>query len=124
MARVEILAGRERRRFWSDEQKRAILAESATSGFPAAAIARRHDIAPQQLYTWRRLARAEGRPAKAPKFLPVVVGAGAEPAPEASRRAVGGARVEVCCANGRSLQIDACLDAEILKALIRAVEAA
>jgi hypothetical protein len=36
MARVEILAGRERRRFWSDEQKRAILEEAATSGLTMA----------------------------------------------------------------------------------------
>jgi transposase len=54
MARVEILAGRERRRFWSDEQKRAILEEASTSGSTMADVARRHDIVPQQIYTWRR----------------------------------------------------------------------
>ena len=51
MARVEILSGRERRRFWSDEQKRAILDEAAASGLTLADVARRHDIVPQQIYT-------------------------------------------------------------------------
>lgn len=39
MARLEIFAGRERRRFWSEEQKRAILAEAAASGSTMTAVA-------------------------------------------------------------------------------------
>jgi transposase len=75
MARVEILAGRERRRFWSDEQKRAILEEAATSGLTMADMARRHDIVPQQIYTWRRQLGLSAPVATAPTFLPVVVAA-------------------------------------------------
>ncbi|MGL4965388.1 MAG: transposase [Inquilinus sp.] len=54
MARVEILTGRERRRAWSDDQKLTILEEVATSRLGVAAIARRHDLVPQQVYRWRR----------------------------------------------------------------------
>jgi len=52
--RVEILSGVERRRVWSDEEKLRILDEIAASGLSVAAIARRHDILPQQIYTWRK----------------------------------------------------------------------
>ena len=54
MGRVEILTGVERRRVWSDEEKLRILDEIAASGLSVAAIARRHDILPQQIYTWRK----------------------------------------------------------------------
>ena len=127
MGRVEILAGRERRRHWSDDQKRVILEEASASGLSLAAVARRHDIVPQQIYTWRRELRASS-----PTFLPVVV---APPEEMATREgAVGGngkerptrgvERIEVRCRNGRVLKVAAGLDAEVLKALIRAVEAA
>ena len=54
MALVEILAGRERLRFWSDSQERAILEVASTSGSTMTEVARRHDIVPHQIYTWRR----------------------------------------------------------------------
>ncbi|MCA3659177.1 MAG: transposase, partial [Methylobacterium sp.] len=44
---MEILTGVERRRGWSEEQKRAILLEVATSGLGVSAVARQHDILPQ-----------------------------------------------------------------------------
>nr|WP_234705774.1 transposase [Sinorhizobium meliloti] len=54
MGRVEILTGVERRRLWTDEDKLRILGEVQTSGSGVAEIARRHDILPQQIYTWRK----------------------------------------------------------------------
>ncbi|MCA1371901.1 transposase [Bradyrhizobium sp. BRP14] len=54
MGRVEILTGVERRRVWTDEDKLRILEEVGTSGSGVAEIARRHDILPQQIYTWRK----------------------------------------------------------------------
>lgn len=54
MGRVEILTGVERRRVWSNEEKLRILDEIAAGGLSVAAIARRHDILPQQIYTWRK----------------------------------------------------------------------
>ena len=53
MGRLEILTGVERRRGWSEEQKRAILLEVATSGLGVSAVARQHDILPQQIYVQR-----------------------------------------------------------------------
>jgi transposase len=53
MARVEVI-GPERRRRWSAEQKRAIVAASLAPGAVVTEIARRADIYPGQIYRWRR----------------------------------------------------------------------
>jgi transposase len=54
MARVEVISGPERRRRWSAEQKRAIVAASLAPGAVVTEIARRADICPGQIYRWRR----------------------------------------------------------------------
>jgi transposase len=46
MARVEVITGPERRRRWSAEQKRAIVAESLAPEAVVAEIARRAEICP------------------------------------------------------------------------------
>jgi transposase len=83
--RVEVLTGAERRRDWPDVRKIAIVAESLGPGVNASALARSHDINPQQLFGWRRRFRAEAealitsRSAAEPvSFAPVQI---AEPAP-------------------------------------------
>jgi transposase len=53
--RIEIIAGRERRRRWSGEAKLGIVEETLTSGDRVSAVARRHGVAPNLLYRWRRL---------------------------------------------------------------------
>jgi transposase len=57
--RVEAFTGAERRRDWPDERKIAIVAESLEPGVNASALARAHDINPQQLFGWRRRFRGE-----------------------------------------------------------------
>ena len=57
MARIEVITGPERRRRWSAEQKRAIVAESLAPGAVVTEIARRADICPGQIYRWRREVR-------------------------------------------------------------------
>ncbi len=47
-----------RRRRWSEEDKRQIVAESFEKGLTASDVARHHDISPQQLFEWRRRARS------------------------------------------------------------------
>ena len=89
MGRVEVL-GRERRRAWSDEDKLRILAEAEAHGLGLAAVARRHDLCPQQLYTWRRLFRQAAAAARSETpvaFLPVEV---SDPAVSAPPRNPGG----------------------------------
>ncbi len=54
MARVEVITGLERRRRWSAEQKRVIVAASLAPGAVVTEIARRAEICPGQIYRWRR----------------------------------------------------------------------
>ncbi|MGK9235739.1 transposase [Inquilinus limosus] len=77
---MEIFTGAGRRRTWSPEEKATIVAESYGEGASVCAVARRHGLTPQQLFTWRRQARqpAEDLPTL---FVPAVVEAAqAEPA--------------------------------------------
>jgi transposase len=48
--------GRERRRRWSAAQKVAMVAETYEAGMTVSLVARRHGIAPNQLFYWRKLA--------------------------------------------------------------------
>lgn len=57
MRRFEVFTGNGRRREWSDDQKAQIIAESCEPGVTVCSVARRHGLTPQQLFTWRRLAR-------------------------------------------------------------------
>jgi|SRR5579864_3434362 len=58
MARVEVITGSERRRRWSEEQKRAIVAASLAPGAVVSEVARRADVGPGQIYRWRKELRA------------------------------------------------------------------
>src|SRR3982074_229226 len=53
MARFEVITGPERRRRWSEDQKRAIVAESFAPGAVVSDVARRADISAGQIYRWR-----------------------------------------------------------------------
>jgi transposase len=76
--RMEVFTGAGRRRSWSGTEKAAIVAESYGAGETVCAVARRHGLTPQQLFTWRRLAR-RSLLASPPMFVPALV---EETAPE------------------------------------------
>jgi transposase len=52
--RFEVFTGGGHRREWSDETRPAIIAESYSGAESVSAVARRHALAPSQLFTWRR----------------------------------------------------------------------
>jgi transposase len=54
MSRVEVMSGPERRRRWSEDQKRAIVAEAFAPGASVSEVARRADVVSGQIYRWRR----------------------------------------------------------------------
>jgi transposase len=58
MASVEVLAGPERRRRWSIEQKQAIVAAAFEPGAVVRDVARRADVTSSLIYRWRRDLRA------------------------------------------------------------------
>ena len=54
MAKFELLSGPERRRRWSAEQKRAVVAAAFAPDAIVAEVARRTDVRPGQIYRWRQ----------------------------------------------------------------------
>ena len=53
--RIELITGTPRRRRWTIEQKLQIIEESFEPGETVSSTARRHGVAPNLLYRWRRL---------------------------------------------------------------------
>lgn len=125
MGRMEIITGRERRRQWSAEDRRRILEEASVPDASAAEVARRHDLLPQQIYTWRRPLRADHPVLReAVSFLPVDVMADqAAPGKPIPRQSSGG-QIEIGLAKGRTLRTDIGIDSDVLRRLIRVVEEA
>jgi transposase len=69
--RIEIITGSPRRRRWTTEQKLRIIDESLEPGATVSTVARRHGVAPNLLYRWRRL-MSEGGAAAVGSDEPVV----------------------------------------------------
>jgi transposase len=55
---IATAVGKRRRRSWSDDEKRRIVAETLCPGASVADIARRHGMNANLLFNWRRTARA------------------------------------------------------------------
>ena len=114
--RVEVLTGPGRRRVWDEATKAQVVAESEAPGAVVSAVARRWQIAPQQLFTWRREARATslavGRGEAA--FVPIL----AEPL--AAAGAAAGPGLEVVLA-GAVVRVSPGVDPRLLSAVLRAV---
>jgi transposase len=111
MSRVEVMSGPERRRRWSEDQKRAIVAEAFAPGASVSAVARRTDIVPGQIYRWRR----ELRSAMA-GFAEVVVSPPLGERPEADAAAV-----EVALGADIRVRIPVTTPADLACAVIKAV---
>jgi len=76
MAEVEIVARVERRRKWSEAEKKALLAEVEAEGGKVSVVARRYRIAESLLYSWRtarKAAAAAGGDAAPLAFVPIGV---------------------------------------------------
>ena len=52
--RVEVVTSKECRRRWAAAEKKAIVQETYEPGMTLSLVARRHAIAPSQLFYWRR----------------------------------------------------------------------
>jgi transposase len=55
MSPVEVITSVQRRRRWSAEEKRSMVAEAEQPGMSISAVARKYVIHPNQLFNWRRL---------------------------------------------------------------------
>jgi transposase len=108
------IVGAQQRRFWSADEKQKIVAEALAPGASMAEVARRHDVNPNLLFTWRRKARgkqaAEG--SGAVKLVPVIVTP--ETTPSASR-------MEIVLISGERILVGADADAGALARIVKAL---
>ena len=99
--RIEVITSVQRRRRWLAEEKARIVQETYVPGMSVSLVARQHGIAPNQVFTWRRL-YAEGALS--------AVGAGEEVVPASEYRALQNQVRELQRLLGKKT-----LEAEILK---------
>jgi transposase len=127
--RLEIIAGTSRRRWFSADDKARMIEETLVPGAVVSEIARRHGLAPQQLFTWRRQARQPAgadAAAEMPQFVPAVVESSPEVASGRRQRArpvdwaSGIIEVEI---EGVSVRVGRGADAETVAMVIRALKA-
>ncbi|SRR5579885_1790345 len=105
--------GRRRRR-WSLEEKRRIVAESRAPGASASLVARRHDVNTNMLFTWRRqLAEDEAGARQPVSFVPATITA--DP-PACSG---GGERIEIVLASGARVIVGTGVDESTLARVIK-----
>ncbi len=112
------MAGKVRKRQgrWSEEFKRRVVAEAAASDQSASAIARRHGLNPNLVFSWRKKFGAEthqGTTGKEVCLLPVKIEAAFEDTPvDSSRAASDYLEIDLPC--GAKLRCSSGLDPELL----------
>ena len=129
--RVEVLTGPGRRRRWSAESKAQVVAESLAPGARPSEVARRWQICPQQVFAWRREARAGllALPAQVgvavppgPDFVPIRAEPALPPAP-VSPSVLGSPPVIEVEVAGAVVRVLAGMDMALLTSVLRAVRA-
>ena len=111
MSGIEVLSGPERRRRWSAEQKRSIVAEAFAPGASVCEVARRFDVVPGQIYRWRHDLRSA-----AAGFAEVVVA----PAPD-ERTSAGRPAMEIELGRDIRVRIAATAPKELASAIIATI---
>src|SRR6476661_446629 len=81
--RVEVITSVQRRRRWTASEKVRMVEETFEPGMTVSLVARRHGVAPNQLFTWRRLVAQGGL---------IAAGSGEEVVPASSSLAKPGSR--------------------------------
>jgi transposase len=69
MSQITVISGPERRRVWTDQQKRELVAAVSAPGANVAEIARRADLRANQNYRSRRQMSASSSPRPMPSLL-------------------------------------------------------
>jgi transposase len=114
--------GERRRRSWSMDEKRRMIAESREPGASVAQVALRHGVNANLLFTWRRQLAAGGLAATSRPVELVPVTVTKEPAPTPG---LGGSeligRMEILLSAGERITVGADADAAALARVIKAL---
>ena len=131
----EVIEVVERQRQWSTEEKLKVLMDALEPGASVSAVADRHGVSRNLVYTWLRLARKGQIPGllitdqAAPVFAPVQIARdpAVSPAPSLPLRQLAAPRrrpsiVEIVLTNGRVVKVDEGIDVEVLARIIAALD--
>jgi transposase len=112
--------GERRRRTWSTDQKRRMIAESFAPGASVAEVARRYGLNANMLFTWRRRERrAGGGDGEPVNIVPVKV---VEAMPTTIAQAPGSTgRIEIVLVGGERIIVGTDVDATALVRIIKAL---
>ena len=109
-----------------------IIEETLVPGAVVSEVARRHGLAPQQLFTWRRQARRHplaANPNAAPAFVPAIVDASVPEQPDGRRKTGRRRRPGHVCGiieveiDGVTVRVARGADAKTVAMVIRALKA-
>ena len=138
--RIEVLTGPGRHRRWSASEKGRIVAETLAPGISVSEVARRWQVCPQQVFAWRREARAgfltlpaEARDLVQTSFVPIVSEMADNPVPtsdvqdaasrmERSSKGAAASSIEIKLA-GAVVRVTTGTDTGLLADVLRAVRA-
>lgn len=118
----------ERRRRWSEEDKRRIVAETFEPDASVSSVAKRHGLHPGQVFGWRRALRdgAFGRDSaqRSAAFAPVVIQEPPATSPRlpASEGTSSRGRIEIILGRGRRVLVGADVDASALRRVLDVLE--
>jgi transposase len=113
------------RRRWTRAQKQAIVAECGAGKASVSAAARKHNIAANLVFRWRRdfgigQSAARERPAFVPVALPALVASSASQDRLTAATKCG--LIEIELVSARRLRIDGAVDAVLLRQVIEVLE--
>ena len=116
MAQVEVITGPERRRRWSEDQKREIVAASFAAGAVVREVARRAEVSPGQIYRWRQELRAV-----AAGFAQVLIAPVESPDQATHQASCSESAIEVEFAGRARVRVPGSIPAELAAAVIKAL---
>jgi transposase len=116
------LAGRSvsRRRRYSAEEKKAILAEASAPGATVSEVSRRHNLTRSLIHNWRRQEAASLLGATV-RFTPVMVATEMPTVIAAAPETKIGGRIEIELPGGVRVRVEGDVDEEGLKRVLRAL---
>ena len=108
-----------RRRFWSSDEKRQMIAESLAPGASVSRVAQRHGVNANLLFTWRRQEVVASGVAGRVKLVPVTVAEAEAPsaASFAAPEPIG--RMEIVLSGGERIIVGVDVDATALARVVR-----
>jgi transposase-like protein len=121
---VEIILG-QARRHWSEDEKRALVAETFGAGQTVNAVARRHNISRSMLFGWRKqyreVLKCTAPPTPAIGFTPVTIAGAEQSEPPPAALPVPAPLIELEFGRNVRLRISGAIDPDLVTAVMKAL---